>query len=180
MVTQTGPGSGRSSLRINGTDASVDVSGDFGQAAANVLRVGQIGSVAVPGLTQDDLAVSAPGGSWLGPVDSSDPPPPPPPPPTGEAQISSGFENGESVPFQDVGTVAVLADPVNSAPRALQASANAYRAFLIQTALDEPTAYRIYARWNTPPASGAAQLAWADRRRAAQARSRSAWTPRAG
>ena len=127
MVTQTGPGSGRSSLRINGTDATVDVSGNFGQAAADVLRVGQIGSVAVPGLTQDDLAVSAPGGSWLGPVDPSDPPPPPPPPPTGEAQISSGFESGESVPFHDVRTVAVLTDPVNSGARALQAGPNAYR-----------------------------------------------------
>ena len=68
QVTQTPAGTGTGSLRVNGTDVATNVPGNYGVAAADRFRVGLIGETAVPGLLEDDVAVSAPGGSWIGPV----------------------------------------------------------------------------------------------------------------
>ena len=158
MVTQTGSGAGTGSLRINGSEVGAPMQGSFGAAAADRFRVGQIGSVALPGATHDDVAVSTPGGSWLGPVVSTPPPPPPPPPPA--TQLRFGFESGDTATFQDSNPIVTVSDPVNSGSAAMKPGQNAYRSFHTATTVGESTAYRMYARWSAPPTSGTARLAW--------------------
>ena len=94
-----------------------------------------------------------PGDSWLGPAG-----PPPPPPP--ETQIAYGFEPGDNAAFNDVRTVNIVDSPVNQGTKAMQAEPTAYRAFHTTTVIGQRTAYRLYANWSAPPASGVAQIAW--------------------